>query len=154
MKTWQYEGSESHGNDMRPRPRREAGKPQTCVSNSSLILQTSWLFAAQGHFSKNNCSMFEFGICWGVFLMLIMLNSLHLERKTRILEAWLETKSLTRHQRKPCYVQHKAELLVLLRFSQPAWWTDQILGTDVVSDHRGTVIKENWSVLSFSVMCH
>lgn len=126
MKTWQDEGSDSHANDMRPRPLREAVKPQTCVSNSSLILQTSRLFPAQGHLSKNNYSMFEFGIYCGVFLMLIMLNSLHLERKTRIFEAWVETKSLTRHQWKACYVQHKAGLFVsvTLQSTTAGNWSD------------------------------
>lgn len=37
-------------------------KPQTCVSNSSLILQTRWLFVARGHSSKNNWNMYALGI--------------------------------------------------------------------------------------------
>lgn len=37
-------------------------KPQTCVSNSSLILQTGRLFVARGHSSKNNWSVLVLGM--------------------------------------------------------------------------------------------
>lgn len=38
-----------HGNDMGPRPLREAVKPQTCVSNSSLILKSGRSFASRSN---------------------------------------------------------------------------------------------------------
>lgn len=59
------------GNDTRPRPSSKAVKPQTCVSNSSLILQTRGLFVAQGHSSKNNWNMFVFEIGCCVCLRVI-----------------------------------------------------------------------------------
>lgn len=155
-KSWQCEGSDSH-DSWRPRPLREAVKPQTCVSDSSLILQTRRWFAARGgHSSKNNWSMFVFRIWCCVCLTVIVFNRLFLKRKNEnemgILKRKTEADQTSVEGRRLQVIYGRVwRKLAVNTFcicgkafqSTTMLSQSDAIGTDVVSDHRGTVIIHN-----------
>lgn len=137
-----------HGNDMGPRPLREAVKPQTCVSNSSLILKSGRSFALRG----NPPSITRTCLCLG-------LGTVFVRRRWQVIieETNGNKKKTDRWQDSNGGKETAGDLRAALTQAgskhilrvwrgvsvKPLWWASQMLGASVVLDYRGIVIKHN-----------